>query len=424
MLKIIFFVLCCMSGQAFAEEFQLKNGLEDRLWKALESDSDNLQNANERSILGATLALKQNDFSKALAMLETAENNQDPLASLLKAEAYRRAALQAVSSAGDYGKNNKQSELQLAQIDLSSDLSEADVRLQAFADKVDGVTGFPLDLLFLSADVSSVFLVDKGRSRLFVYQRDAENQWQRVADEYVVTGAKGGDKKQRGDARTPNGIYRFTDVRHDAKLYSKYGPVVFPIDYPNALDALHGKNGNGIWMHGYPEDVSRRPPQDTRGCFALPNAQLQKMEPFVIPGKTWVVISEHIAFGEREAQKDLLASLEKSLVAWQQDWQSLDTEAYLSHYHHKFRSGQYDLKAWKKYKTKVNGSKEFIRVAFSRLNLLHDPTPCAEGEVVVAEFIQHYQSNNYKDAERKRLYLARPDQDAPWKILIEEKVEL
>lgn len=424
MFKLFIVALCCMSCQAFAEEFQLNNGVAARLWQALENNAANQQDANERSILGATLALKQNDYSKALAMLDMAENNQDPLASLLKAEAYRRAALQAVSLAGDYGKNNKKSELQLAQIDLRSDLSEADVRLQAFADKIDGIAGFPLDLLLLSHDVSSIFLVDKGRSRLFVYQRDAASQWQRVADEYVVTGAKGGDKQQRGDARTPNGIYRFTDVRHDAALTAKYGPVVFPIDYPNALDALHGKNGDGIWMHGYPEDVSRRPPQDTRGCFALPNARLQHMESFVIPGKTWVVISEHITFGEPPLQKVLLDSLQQSLVSWQQDWQSLDTAAYLSHYHEKFRSGKYDLKAWGKYKTKINSNKAFIRVAFSRLTMLRDPTPRAEGEVVVAEFIQHYQSSNYKDAERKRLYLARPDPNTPWKILIEEKVAL
>lgn len=410
-----------MSNLGIAEEFKPQAALSQRLWQAIEHD-DGLNENNERGILGATLALKENNYNKALAMLDTPESSQDPLASLLKAEAYRRAAMDAVSSAGDYAKNNKTSEQQLAAIDLSGDLSEADVRLKAFADKLDGVLGYPLDLLLLSADVSSVFMVDKGRSRLLVYQRDANHIWQRVADEYVVTGAKSGNKQARGDARTPNGVYRFTAIRHDAALVAKYGPVVFPIDYPNSLDRLHGKDGDGIWMHGYSEDVSRRPPQDTRGCFALPNQHLQQMEPFVRPGKSLVVIGENFQFDQTSAQQQLLHSIESTLMAWQKDWQSLDINAYIQHYHPQFRAGKFDLAGWKAYKQGVNANKEFIRVALSRLSIVRDPSPSAEGEIVVAEFVQHYQSNNYQDAERKRLYLARHDASSPWKILIEEAV--
>ncbi|MDX8384684.1 MAG: L,D-transpeptidase family protein, partial [Ghiorsea sp.] len=301
-------------------------------------------------------------------------------------------------------------------------LGEATVRLQAFADKVDGVAGYPLDLLLLRDDVQSVFLVDKVRSRMFVYQRDQSGEMQRVADEYIVTGAKTGDKQQRGDARTPNGIYRFTEVRHDANLTAKYGPVVFPIDYPNSLDQLHGKSGDGIWMHGYPESVSRRQPQDTRGCFALPNAQLEQMEKFVVPGNSWVIIGDNFVFNQQDQQLALLQSVQKSLKAWQEDWQSLDAKAYLKHYHADFLSGKYNLKRWKSYKTRVNRHKQFIRVSFSQLNILRDPTKRSEGEVVVVDFMQDYQSSNYQDAGQKRLYLARKNNNEPWKILIEESL--
>ncbi len=431
MIKVSF-ALCCLliSSQAFAAKIQLDGDLGHRLWQALENptqldDSSQLEpnmGEQERSILGATLALEQGDPEKALAMLDTPASQADPLASLLKAEAYRRSALKAVESAGDYAKHQQTSAQQFAAIDLSDDLNEATVRLQAFADKVDGTSGYPFDLLMLNQDIQSVFLVDKGRSRLFVYQRDGDGEFKRVADEYVVTGAQGGDKKQRGDARTPDGIYRFTSIRHDENLKARYGPVVFPIDYPNSLDKLHGKTGDGIWMHGYPENTKRRPPQDTRGCFALPNPILKQMEPYVKPGQTWVVIGSHFSFDKKAKQAELLASIQADMQAWQNDWQSLDADAYLSHYHTRFQSGKYNLQRWKKYKKRVNSNKSFIHLSFSDMAIIHDPTTWEEGETVVVEFTQNYQSSNYSDVGKKRLYLARGDAQSPWKILLEESI--
>ncbi|MDX8386973.1 MAG: L,D-transpeptidase family protein [Ghiorsea sp.] len=419
---ILFTTLLFYWGSASATDLTSQSVLTDRIWQALENTSEDNINAQERSILGATLALEQNNHTKALHMLESPVGQGDPLVNLLKAEAHRRAALEAVSSVGDYAKHKKVSAQMFAAIDLTSDLNEATVRLQAFADKVDGTSGYPLDLLLLNQDVQSVFLVDKARSRMFVYQRDENNQFVRVADEYVVTGAKGGNKIQRGDAKTPNGIYRFTSIRHDQQLRARYGPVVFPIDYPNTLDRLYGKTGDGIWMHGYPENVKRRPPQDTRGCFALPNQNLKQMEPYVIPGKSWVVIGENFQFDAPKKQTALLSSVQTSVETWVKDWQSLDAEAYLSHYHENFRSGKYNLKRWKSYKKRVNGNKSFIDVELSSMNILHDPTVSQDGEIVVADFDQKYRSSNYKDSGKKRLYLARENAQQPWKILIEESL--
>jgi len=423
MMKLGLLIFLSLFGNiAYATDLSSKNVLTERIWQALENNDETSIDAQERSILGATLALKQNNHAKALTMLDNAPANSDPLASLLKAEAYRRAALEAVSSVGKYAKHQKASEQQFAAIDISADLTEATVRLQAFADRVDGTSGYPLDLLLLDNDIQSVFLVDKSRSRLFVYQRDEQGEFERIADEYVVTGAQEGDKKQRGDARTPNGIYRFTEIRHDPALTPRYGPVVFPIDYPNELDRFHGKTGNGIWMHGYPENVTRRPPQDTRGCFALPNEQLKQLEPYVIPGKSWVIIGEDFEFDAHDKQARLLKSVQQSMDTWRNDWQSLDSDAYLSHYHEKFRSGKYNLDGWKRYKKRVNDNKKFIQIELNQMNIIHDPTTWPDGEVVVAEFMQFYKSNNFRDVGRKRLYLTRSNEQEPWKILIEESL--
>ncbi|MDQ7005418.1 MAG: L,D-transpeptidase family protein [Ghiorsea sp.] len=424
-MKRISLILCCVllfSSQAFAEIIQLSANLSHKMWQTLEKNDAEGLGVHERSILGATLALEENNPKKALLMLDIPSSQGDPLANLLKAEAHRRAALEAVSSVGDYAKHHKLSKQQFAAIDLSEDLTEATVRLQAFADKIDGTAGFPFDILQVNNHIFTVFLVDKARSRLFVYQRNSDGELVRVADEYVVTGAKGGDKKARGDSKTPNGIYRFTTIRHDPALRAQYGPVVFPIDYPNALDKLQGKTGDGIWMHGYPEHKTRRPPQDTRGCFALPNTVLKQMEAYVKPGQTWVVIGENFKFVARKQQTDLRSSIQASIQSWKHDWESLDADAYLSHYHTDFRSGKYNLKRWKSYKKRVNSPKKYIRVGLKDMAIIHDPTPWKKGEMVVVEFKQRYQSSNYSDSGQKRLYLTRNSSESPWQILIEESL--
>ncbi|WP_038247200.1 L,D-transpeptidase family protein [Ghiorsea bivora] len=421
-LWLILSSILCASTLAWAVDLPNDANLTQKMWQSLENPESTNISPQERGILGATLALKQNDPEKALQILNSPSAQNDPLANLLKAEAHRRAALKAVSSVGDYAKHSKLSKQQFAAIDLSDDLSEATVRLQAFADKVDGTQGFPFDVLKTNSHIQSIFIVDKSRSRMFVYQRDTQGEFQRVADEYIVTGAKGGDKKTRGDARTPNGIYRFTAVRHDPALRAKYGPVVFPIDYPNMLDRYHGKTGDGIWMHGYPENKLRRPPQDTRGCFALPNPNLKKMEAFVTPKQSLVLIGNDFSFGDTKKQQALLSSVQNSIQTWIQDWQSLDSDAYLSHYHEKFRSGKYNLKRWKSYKKRVNARKSFIEVQLNDINIIHDPNLWPEGEVVMVEFSQKYRSNNYNDTGAKRLYLARHDANQTWKILIEENL--
>lgn len=377
---------------------------------------------SEKDMLKATLALKGGYPERALDYLKDSSYESDPLVALIEAEAYRQSALQAVARAGDYARSLQDKKMQLEEADLSSGLGEAEARLHAFMDRLDGIYGKPMHLLQLGSDIQSVFMVDKGRSRLFVYERDASGKLQRVADEYVVTGAKGGDKQKSGDARTPNGIYRFVKRVDDRNLDARYGPVVFPIDYPNELDRLHHKNGYGIWMHGYADGVGRRPPQDTRGCFALPNDRLLAMADHVHPKHSWVVVGEDFVFDQEDKQKKLLDSVNSTLNQWQKDWSSVDTEAYLGHYHAAFRSGQLSLNGWKRYKRRVNANKSFIDVTLEDVSLIHDPSRWPEGEVVVAEFDQHYRSNNYKDISRKRIYLARADENSPWKILIEESI--
>jgi len=410
----------CLAGTAQA----MSNDKLSRAMQALDAgDTEVVQQMPERdrTILKATVALKSGQPEEALKLLGN-NADSDPLAALLGAEAHRQEALHAVKAAGSYAHAVEAQGKLLASADLSSGLGEADARLHAFMDKLDAVYGEPLDLLQLSQDVRNIFMVDKARNRLFVFERQSDGSLRKIEDEYVVTGASSGDKTSEGDGKTPNGIYRFVQRLEGKGLEAKYGPVAFPIDYPNELDRLHHKDGHGIWMHGYPIDVNRRPPRDTKGCFALPNDRLLAVADHVTLGKSWVIVGRNFVFNKSEQRQALLKSVENALDSWRRDWTSLDTNAYLSHYHDEFRSGKYNLARWKRYKKRVNAGKSFIDVGFSDLTLIHDPSSWPEGEVVVAEFNQDYRSNNYADKSRKRVYLARKDKHSDWKILIEETV--
>jgi murein L,D-transpeptidase YafK len=393
--------------------------------QVLESGSaPELEQLSDKDIvlLKAILALKAGKPEGVLDILRSYSNGQDPLMDVLEAEAYRRSAVLSIAHAGEYAKSLKRQQDYLQKANLSEGLREADARLSSFLDRLHKLNKMPLDILQLGDDIYSVFLVDKARSRMFVYVRD-DGTLKQVADEYIATGAKLGDKHASGDARTPNGVYRFVKRLHGKGLAARYGPVAYPIDYPNALDVLHGKNGSGIWMHGYAPNVDRRPPQDTKGCFALPNVRLLEVSKYVKVGKSWVIVGENFTFDKPEKQQVLKDSVLNTLNAWRKQWASLNTEAYLKYYHKSFHSGKYNLAGWKRYKRRVNANKTFIDVNISHVTLVRDNTIWPEGEVVVAEFDQQYQSSNYKDNSRKRLYLARLNEQEPWRILIEETVK-
>jgi len=375
---------------------------------------------NDVVALKAVLALNEGHNQQALSVLSSKVATRDPLLDMLEAEAYRRSAVQSMESAGEYAKGLSHQKTLLKEADLSLGVREANVRLALLADKLDGVSGFPVDLLAIDSNIYSVFLVDKKRSRLFVYARNNKGDLERVADEYVVTGANLGDKHGEGDARTPNGIYRFAKRLQGKNLELRYGPVAYPIDYPNLLDVLNHKNGSGIWMHGYAEGVGRRPPRDTKGCFALPNSRLLQVSKYVKLGHSWVLVGKNLQFDNVKKQDALLSSVRQSMTAWQHDWTSLNTAAYLKHYDKNFRSGHRDLKRWSKYKRRVNASKSFIHVAISHLTVIHDPNTWPEGEVVVTDFDQRYESDNYHDVTHKRMFWVRSKPTEDWKVLIEE----
>jgi murein L,D-transpeptidase YafK len=290
---------------------------------------------------------------------------------------------------------------------------EALARLRALRSR-PGEDRLPRYVLQLHPDQKHAFVVDSRRSRLYVYANQAGLP-RLVADYYVTIGKNGTDKMREGDQKTPLGVYHVTSNLPRKKLTDFYGSGAFPINYPNEWDRRQGRGGYGIWLHGVPSDVYARPPRASDGCIVLSNADLDAVARHVQVGLTPVIIADEVEWAEAGAIAAERNSLSAVLEQWRADWQSRDTERYLSHYSSRFASkeGQ-DHEAWATHKRKVNGAKSWIKVGVSRVAMFRYPR---ERDFVVVTFDQDYRSDGLSNVMRKRQYWVK--EGASWKILYE-----
>jgi murein L,D-transpeptidase YafK len=295
---------------------------------------------------------------------------------------------------------------------------EAQVRLRAYLNSLQHRL-LPRQLLALGPTVKMALVVDKHTHRLFVYRRRGDGKPpQLVRDFYVSTGKLAGNKQSSGDLRTPEGVYFVTRHIPGSQLPDMYGIGAFPVNYPNALDRHEGKTGSGIWLHGTANDYYSRPPQDSEGCVVLTNVDLKRVGRYITPGSTPVVITDSIDWvGHESWEKERQAALQ-ALEQWRQDWDSGDVDKYLSHYAPDFWSKGYDYKRWVAHKRQVAQGKRTQQVQLSDVSLFAYPRDASgDRRIVVADFDQHYRSNNFNSDIRKRLYLAQ--EHGQWKVIYE-----
>jgi murein L,D-transpeptidase YafK len=322
----------------------------------------------------------------------------------------------------DIGSNGLLSQDQESTEKLQEQLTalRQEVRLRILANiEPESSNKVPLQLLDLSKHVRTALVVDKSLHRIYVFQRDSVDSPARlVHDFYVSTGRKQGNKKAEGDLRTPEGVYFITSWIPDNELPEKYGIGAFPTNYPNALDRKLGKTGDGIWLHGTDRLFYSRPPLDSEGCVVLSNLDLGKIRHLITPGQTPMIITDRIQWVEEQQWKNVRTQVLGSIEQWRKDWESLDVDRYLSHYASNFWSGRFNLNKWRQYKSRIARQKTYQKIALSDMSLFYYPQRASAGKpMVVASFVQNYQSNNYQGEVRKRLYLGK-EADG-WRILYE-----
>jgi len=290
--------------------------------------------------------------------------------------------------------------------------AEALARLHAYRDRPpqDRV---PRYLMQMRGDQRYAIVVDNKRSRLYLYQN--ENGRPRfVADYYISIGKRGGEKTREGDDRTPVGVYHVTASLPRSKLSDLYGSGAFPISYPNEWDKRHGRNGHGIWLHGTPSDTYSRAPRASNGCVVLANADLDALSQKLQIGLTPVIISEQIEWLSLDDWNAERNALNAEIERWRADWESRDTERYLSHYSRKFSSGRSDLDAWARHKRQVNNGKSWIKLNLSNVSMFRNP---GKEELVMVTFDQDYRSNNLANTMKKRQYWSK--EGGKWRIIYE-----
>jgi len=295
---------------------------------------------------------------------------------------------------------------------LSDLREEARVRLQQHFDPT------PLDLvpeylLQFEPNQRYALVADTNKARLYLYKND-NGEPRYVQDFYISSGLKGSEKLKEGDQRTPIGVYFVIDNLPKAKLGALYGDGAYPINYPNEWDKRQGKNGHGIWLHGVPKDTYSRPPRASNGCVVLTNEDLHEVEKFLQIGHTPLIISNDIAWIDRKAWNGQRESILRNIEGWRHDWESINSDRYLSHYAGQFSNGEQDLKTWSAQKRAVNAGKTAVTVKLSNVSVFRYP---GKDNMVVVTFDQDYRSNNLNNQMRKRQYWMQ-DGDT-WKIVYE-----
>lgn len=290
--------------------------------------------------------------------------------------------------------------------------AEALVRLHAYRDP-PSPDRVPRYLLQLRADQRYAIVVDNKRSRLYLYQ-NVGGRPRFVADYYVSTGKRDGEKMREGDEKTPIGVYHVTASLPRSKLSDLYGSGAFPISYPNEWDRRHGRNGHGIWLHGTPSDTYSRAPRASNGCVVLANADLDALSKKLQVGLTPVIISEKIEWLSLDDWNAERNALNAEIEHWRRDWESRDTDRYLSHYSKKFSSGNENFAEWGHHKRLVNSGKTWIKVKLSNFSMFRDP---GKDALVMVTFDQDYRSNNLSNSMEKRQYWIK--ENGRWRIIYE-----
>lgn len=227
----------------------------------------------DRELLSASKALQSGGLSEAVTQAREA----------IKLEPQSRLAhwIQAQSLLSLSGKP-----LLLGDADKDL-LEEAKVRLDTTPQNM-----LPKNLLVMPKSAEGklpIILVDAERSRLYVF-RSKNGIPQLVEEFYTTIGAMGVDKQTEGDQKTPLGIYQILFEVREPRKDGFLGRLALTLDYPNALDKLNGRTGDGIWIHGVPKSLHVRPPKASDGCLALSNKDLARLKRYIRLQESQIVI--------------------------------------------------------------------------------------------------------------------------------------
>lgn len=265
---------------------------------------------------------------------------------------------------------------------------------------VSGVAAVPAYVLQLPDSVQTVLVAETSTATL--HRFGAERGRLIPADQRRMSIGQNGVAKQRtGDRRTPLGIYFVVEELDTSNLHEKYGPAAFPLDYPNAWDAVNDRSGHGIWIHGVTPGGGARPERDTDGCIALPNEQLLSLKPYLAPLRTPVIVTRQIRSGSAQESAVIRDELLAALADWTDSFRQGDWSRYFALYAQDFVYRGMHRDEWSAYRLLTAGSRDIEAFTVEDVLLLADPE---ESGLYLSRFRQQVTEAGRTVATTKRLY--------------------
>jgi len=273
----------------------------------------------------------------------------------------------------------------------------------------------PENIIQLADNQPYAILVDQSLSRLYVYRND-NGMPVLETDFFISIGLKGFGKFNRGDQKTPIGVYHVTRYIDDKELPDLYGRGAFPVNYPNVWDIRQQRTGGGIWIHGTPSHTYNRAPWSSNGCVVVSNPDFRQVDQYINPDiNTPVIITESINWLSTEQWRKNQINMLQQMTRWIKDWESNQHNRYISHYSkNKFHAYGRNFKQWEGHKRWVNRERKNIKVEFSNLAIYKYP---GEHGLIMMQYDQDYQSSNLNVSSSKELYWKK--QNDQWKIVYE-----
>lgn len=212
--------------------------------------------------------------------------------------------------------------------------------------------GIPSHIFSRDDTATTTIVVDKSAKSAYLVKLN--NDQPELIQEYnnLLLGGNQGDKIMEGDKRTPEGIYQITGFIPDHKLDARYGSGAFPLNYPNPLDKIEGKNGSGIWLHGRDDNDQNK--IDTRGCVAFANNQIGELEHLLKEGAR-VIITQNAEFVDSTEYIKQRRAYFNVLDEFLSTWQNGDMQTLASWVHPDFSGeSRLDRSQWLKKKHSLN----------------------------------------------------------------------
>ncbi len=254
-----------------------------------------------------------------------------------------------------------------------------------------GQERIPMALIDVS-DGDHTILVDKALQRVYLYSGRSQIEMFPCS-----TGKNSGDKEVKGDNRTPDGIYFFVGLLDGKDLPEFYGWRAYILNYPNLVDKITGKDGDGIWIHGRNEPLSS---MDTHGCISLTNSDLHKLAAYLDPYWTPIVIQEHIQYTDSDTLDYMADSYKDFIKEWLNTWESRDIDRYRTFYSPRFcRQGIYNIDAYMLYKGKIFNRYNHIAISIDKLRII------GAERYVLAYFLEDFAGDHIQDTGIKCVYM-------------------